>query len=83
MLYDVTSENEGVNCCYIQLLAIPWTVVCQAPLFMKFSRQECWSGWPCPPPGDPPDPETKYEFLMSPAMAGGFFTNSATWEALW
>ena len=32
--------------------ATPWTVPCQAPLFMAFSRQECWSGLPFPPPGD-------------------------------
>ena len=33
-----------------------WTVACQTPLSMGFSRQENWSGWPCPPPGDLPDP---------------------------
>ena len=32
------------------------TVVCQAPLSMGFSRQGHWSGLPCPPPGDLPDP---------------------------
>ena len=32
-----------------------WTVACQAPLFMAFSRQECWSGLPCSPPRDPPE----------------------------
>ena len=34
----------------------PWTVACQAPLFMEFSRQEYWSGLPFPTPGDLPDP---------------------------
>ena len=34
----------------------PWTVAHQAPLSMGFSRLECWSGWPCPPPGDLPNP---------------------------
>ena len=34
----------------------PWTVACQAPLFMGFSREEYWSGLPCPPPGDLPNP---------------------------
>jgi len=34
----------------------PWTVACQAPLSMGFSRQECWSGSPFPSPGDLPDP---------------------------
>ena len=37
-------------------LAIPWTVACQAPLSMGFSRQEYWSGLPFPSPGDLPDP---------------------------
>ena len=36
----------------VQFFAIPWTVAHQAPLFMKFSRQEHWSGLPCPSPGD-------------------------------
>ena len=35
-----------------QLFATPWTVAGQAPLSMEFSRQECWSGLPCPSPGD-------------------------------
>ena len=48
---------------------------------MGFSRQEFWSGLPCPPPGDLPDPEIKPEFLTSPALAGRFFTTSTTWEA--
>ena len=38
---------------------IPWTVASQAPLSLGFSRQEYWSGLPCPPPGDLPDPGTK------------------------
>ena len=37
-------------------LATPWTVACQAPLSMGFSRQEYWSGLPFPSPGDLPDP---------------------------
>ena len=49
---------------------------------MGFSRQEYWSGLPCPPPGDLPDPRTEPLFLKSPALAGTFFTTSATWEAL-
>ena len=38
---------------------IPWTVARQAHLSMGFSRQEYWSGLPCPPPGDPPNPGIK------------------------
>ena len=37
----------------------PWTEARQAPLPMGFSRQEYWSGWPCPPPGDLPNPGIK------------------------
>ena len=44
---------------------------CQAPLSMELSRQEYWSGLPCPPPGDLPDPGVKAVSLMSPALAGG------------
>ena len=47
---------------------------------MGFSRQEYWSEPPFPPPGDLPDPGIEPESLKSPAMAGGFFTISATWE---
>ena len=53
----------------------------QAPLSMEFSRQEYWSGWPCPPPGGFPNPGIKPMFLTSSALEGGFFTTSATWEA--
>ena len=48
---------------------------------MGFSRQEYWSGFPCPPPGDAPNPGIEPASLMSPALAGVFFTTSATWEA--
>ena len=40
----------------VQLFATLWAVACHAPLSMGFSRQKYWSGLPCPPPGDPPDP---------------------------
>ena len=45
---------------------------------MGFSRQEYWSGLLWPPPGDLPDPGIKPLSLMFPALAGGFFTTSAT-----
>ena len=41
---------------HVQFFATLWTVTHQAPLSMRFSRQECWSGLPSPPPGDLPDP---------------------------
>ena len=55
-----------------------WTVACQAYLSMGFPRQEYWSGLPFPSPGDLSDPGIK---LISPALAGVFFTSSTTWEA--
>ena len=63
--------------------AILWPVVRQASLCMGFSRKEYWSGLPCPPPGDLPKPGIKSESLMSPVLAGRFFTTSATWGAPW
>ena len=41
---------------------------------MGFSRQDYWSGLPFPSPGDLPDPGIKPASLVSPALAGGFFT---------
>ena len=55
------------------LFATTWTVVCQAPLSMRFLRQEYWSGLLFPPPGDLPDPEIKPVSLASPVLAGRFF----------
>ena len=51
-----------------------------APLSMGFSRQEYWSGLPCPPPGNLPDPGIEPTSLMFLGLAGGFFTSSATWK---
>ena len=56
-------------------------VACQAPLFMEFFRQKYWSGLPFPSPGDLPNLGIKTMSLLFPALAGGFFTTSATWEA--
>ena len=55
----------------------PWTVACQSPLFMGFSRQEYWSGLLCPSPGDLPDPGIEFASPMSPALIDGFPGNSA------
>ena len=77
---DHLRQIERCCCCYLRLFATLWTVACQAPLSMGFSRQEYWSGWPCSPPGDLPDPGIKVKSPMSPALAGGFFTTSTTWN---
>ena len=52
----------------------PWTIACQAPLSIEFSRQEYCSGLPFPSLGDLPNPGIKPESPMSPALAGRFFT---------
>ena len=65
---------------HVRLFPTLWTVDCQAPLSMGFSQQEYWSGampslrgssWPRDQPKSP----------ASPALAGGFFITTATWEA--
>ena len=58
---------------HVQLFATLWTVACQAPLSMGFSRQEYWSVLPCPPPGDLPDPGIEPISLVSPALQAGSF----------
>ena len=58
------------------------TVAHQAPLSVGFSRQEYWSGLPFLPPGDLPKSGFELTSPVSPGLAGGFFTASASWEAL-
>ena len=66
---------------HVRLFSTLWTITCQVPLSMGFSRQEYWSGLPYPSPGALPDSGIKSASLMSPALAGGFFATSATWKA--
>ena len=66
---------------HVQFFVTLWTVAHQAPLSMGFSRHEHWTRLPCPLPGDLPDPGIKPTSPGSPALAGGFFATSATWEA--
>ena len=88
MLFPGVIESVCICACmlsrfsHVQLFATFWTVTCQAPLSMGFSRQEYWSGLPRPLPGDLPDAGIEPMSLMSPALVGGFFTTSTTWEAL-
>ena len=65
----------------VQLFVTLWTIARQTPLSMGFSRQEYWSGLPCPSLEDLPNPGIEPTSLKSPALAGGLFTTSATWEA--
>ena len=62
----------------VRLLATVWTIAHKAPLSLGFSRQGYWSGLPFPSPGDLPNPGIKPVSLMPPALAGGFFTMSAS-----
>ena len=63
--------------CCVWLFATLWTVARQAPPSMGSSRQECWGGLPCPPPGDLPNPGMEVS-LVYPSLAGRFLT---TWDA--
>ena len=67
-----------MHVCKVASIMSLWTLAHQGPLSMRLSRQEYWSGLPYPPPGDLPDPGVEPMSLMSPALAGGFFTTHAT-----
>ena len=61
MLFMLTSNRsvKPQHCLVlslVQLFVTPWTVTCQAPCLMGFSRQKYWSGLPFPSPGDFPHP---------------------------
>ena len=76
--------NDIVHACMLSRFScvrLCATVTCQFPLPKGFSWEEYWNGLPCPPSGDLPDPGIDFAYLMSPALAGGFFTTSTTWEA--
>ena len=67
----------------VWLFATLWAVDHQAPLSMEFSRQEYWTAFLCPSKGDLPDPGIELSSLLSPALAGWFFTTSATSQWKW
>ena len=65
-----------INCfSIVRLFATLWTVSYQVLLSIGLSRQKYWSGFPCPPPRDLPDPGVKPKSLRFPALAGGVFTS--------
>ena len=66
---------------HVWLFATLWTIADQAPLSMGFSRQEYYSGLPCPSPGDCPYSEIQAVSLGPPALADRFFTTTSNWEA--
>ena len=59
---------------HVQLFVALWAVAYQAPLPIKYSRQEYWSGVTFPPPGDLPNPGIEPMSPASPTLAGEFFT---------
>ena len=64
-------------CCVLVVsdsFATPWTIACQAPLTVGFSRQEYWSGLPFPSPGDLPGPGIKLVSFVSPELQADFIT---------
>ena len=79
VFYSLSQCSDAQSCL---TLCNTWTVACQAPLFMGLFMQEYWSGVPFLPLGDLPEPAIKPVSLVSPALAGGFFTTSANCEAL-
>ena len=73
-IYAVLSRSVMSDRLFVTLC----TLACQAPLSMRFPRQEYWSGLPCPPPGDLPNPVVQ---SMSTALADCLFAIWATREA--
>ena len=67
-------------CIYAKLFESCLTLRDPRLLSMGFSRQEYWSGLPCPSPGDLPNPGIKLTSLVFPALAGGLFITSTTWK---
>ena len=66
----------------VRLFVTLWTTACQAALPMEFSRQEYWSGLSSFSPADFSNPGIEPVSPASPALAGRFFTTSATWKPL-
>ena len=65
---------------HVRLFVTLWTIACWAPLSMGFSRQEYWSGLPCPPPGGLPNPGVELVLLVSPALQVDSLPLSPWWS---
>ena len=77
-MHSVVSERKRKRVfSRVLLFVTPRTLARQAPLPMKFSRQEYWSSLPFPPPGDLSNSRIKLEFSASSALAGGLFTTES------
>ena len=79
---------------HVRFFATLWTTACQAPLSMGFSRQEYWSGLPCPTPGNLPDPRIEPSLLcllhwqvgsliLAPSWVSVQFSHSVVSDSLW
>ena len=83
-LWEVLLEGP---CCMLNRFSHVWLsdpMDCSSRLFCPWdSPDRYWSGLPCPPPGDLPDPRIEPASFLSPALAGSFLTASTTWEALY
>ena len=75
---DVHLKFFNTHCCFsiFVLMLSHVELDPMAPLSMESSRQQYWSGLPFPTPGDLPNPGIEPTSLMSPALAGGFFTTA-------
>ena len=73
----MSSESHS----HVRLFETPWAVARQAPVSKEFSRQEYWSRLPLPSPRDLLNPGIEPTSLEFPALAGRFFTTTATWGA--
>ena len=81
LLFSVRLLSLSLHVCAhslssVWLFVTLWTVACQTPLSMEFSRQEYWSGLPFPPPENLPDPGIKPVSLRPLKLAGTFFTTA-------
>ena len=65
---------QSLSC--VWFFGTPWTEACQAPMSMELPQQEYWNGVPFPSPGDFHDPGIEPKTLVSPALAGRFFTTA-------
>ena len=79
-----TSAKSLQSCLTLSNPTVFSTQDCSLPGFsVEFSRQEYWSGLPCPTPGNLPDLRLEPRSHKSPALAGVFYTTTATWEIQW
>ena len=81
--YYMVYPDDGILCVWVTqpyLTVIPWTVALQVPLSMEFSKQEYWSGLPCPSPEDLPNPVIELTFTA--LHVDSLLTHATTWKIL-